>query len=334
MKDFEIAEGITFGHFFGQSKAMKQVATLVKEVSPTDIPVLIMGESGTGKTLTAKAIHKLSPRAQNPFVTVSCVNIPAELLESELFGYEKGAFTGAYQSKPGRIEFANQGTLFLDEIGDIPLSIQGKLLRVLQEGEFSRLGGYRDIKADVRFISATNKNLAIMIKEGKFREDLYFRINVISIKIPPLRERKEEIPFLIRYFQKKFCEEYNRKRKKISQECMGLMVKYHWPGNVRELENAVKRLVVLGEQSLIRELELIVGEQSAPQTGILGKEEGDSEYKEYDLKKIAKMASMKAEREVILEVLEKVKWNKKKAAQMLNISYKALLYKIKELGIA
>jgi len=332
MKNFEIAEGITFDHFFGHSESMKRIATLVKEVAPTNVPILITGESGTGKGLTARAIHRLSARAKKPFITVSCVNIPAELLESELFGYEKGAFTGAYQSKPGRVEFANHGSLFLDEIGDIPLTIQGKLLRLIQEGEFSRLGGYRDIKADVRFISATNCNLELMMKEGKFREDLYFRINVINIKLPPLRQRQEEIPFLVKYFQKKFCKEYNRSKKKISPYCMNLLTQYHWPGNVRELENAMKRLVVLGERLVVQELERILGDSLKPIEPEVEEESEASD--EYDLKRIAKIAAREAERRTIQEVLEKVKWNKKEAAKILRISYKALLYKIKDLKIA
>ncbi len=351
MDNIQVDETIYFDHIFDGCMAMMEIAVLIKEVAITDIPILIVGESGTGKTLIAKAIHKISNRTNYPFVTVSCVNIPAELLESELFGYEKGAFTGAYQSKPGRIEFANRGTLFLDEIGDMPISIQGKFLRVLQEREFTRLGGHRDIKVNVRFISATNKDLSILIKEGKFREDLYFRINVVKIRIPPLRERKEEILKLVRYFQKRFCEDYSRKDKDISKYCVELMEKYSWPGNIRELENAVKRLVVLGEDSVIQELEQLIDSQDVLElddsdSGIgvdyasvtedpredISKSK-NSKNNKYDLKKIAKRASMKAEKRIILKVLNEERWNKKRTAERLNISYKALLYKIKELDI-
>ena len=318
----EIAPGIDFEHLFGHSQAMRKVGEVVKDVASTDVPVLITGSSGTGKNLVAKTIHINSLRHNRPFVKVACMNIPSELLESELFGYEKGAFTGAYQSKPGRVEFGNGGTLFLDEIGDIPLIIQGKLLRLLQEGEFSRLGSYRDLKVDIRIISATNKDLEIMVKERKFREDLFYRINVVNIKIPPLYERKEEIPFLINFFQDKFCKEYNRQFVKISHECLSLLRQYNWPGNVRELENAIRRLVVLGEKVVVKELRERLKENfEASQTD------------EYNLKKISKKASSDAQRRVIREVLEKVNWNKKEAAKILKISYKALLYKIKELKI-
>ena len=343
--DTQIERFITFNHIFGGSKVMKEIGEIIKDVAVTDIPILITGESGTGKTLIAKVIHKISNRSKYPFVTVSCVNIPSELLESELFGYEKGAFTGAYQSKPGRIEFANKGTLFLDEIGDMPITIQGKLLRVLQNHEFTRLGANKDIKVNVRFISATNKNLSLLIEDNKFREDLYFRINVMKIRIPPLRERPEEILKLVNYFQKRFCEEYSRKPKDISPYCIELMERYHWPGNIRELENAVKRLVVLGETPVIEELQHLIDVHESETANnsnskpIVPYDEGednidvDSDKMIYDLKKIGKMASANAEKKIIKKVLHEERWNKKRAAKRLSISYKALLYKIKELGL-
>ncbi len=341
----KVEEFISFDQIFNGSKVMRELASLIKDIAITDIPVLIIGESGTGKTLIAKAIHKISNRSSYPFVTVSCVNIPAELLESELFGYEKGAFTGAYQSKPGRLEFANKGTLFLDEIGDMPLSIQSKLLRVLQNKEFTRLGANKDIKVNVRFISATNKDLDELISEGKFREDLYFRINVVKVKIPPLRERQDEILDLIKYFQTRFCEEYSRKEREISSYCIDLMKRYHWPGNIRELENAVKRLVVLGEDSVVKELEKFLAKDKENGFDPLAEEVEIEEFIEndrdccagkesYDLKKIGKKASMMAEKRIIIKVLNEERWNKKRAAKRLNISYKALLYKIKEFHIA
>ncbi len=325
----KIAPSITSDLLFGHSEPMRKLQELIQGVAPADVPVLITGPSGAGKNLVAKAIHLLSPRKKGSFIEVSCVNIPPELLESELFGYEKGAFTGAYQSKPGRVEFVNGGTLFLDEIGDIPLMIQGKLLRLLQEGVFSRLGGYRDMQVDVRIISATNRNLEQMVKEGKFREDLFFRINVIKLEVPSLAERKKEIPILTKLFLKSYSEDYNRPLKPISKECMDILQAYHWPGNVRELENAIKRLVLLGEEAVITELkekmqggkpsELVPDPSSSP----VG----------YDLKKVVRVATERAESLIIRDALEKVKWKKKEAAKLLKISYKALLYKMKRYNI-
>lgn len=324
----EAENNITFHQLFGLSDTMKRLGEVAKDVASADVPVLITGASGTGKNLVAKAIHLKSQRAKKSFVEVSCVNIPPELLESELFGYEKGAFTGAYQSKPGRVEFANGGTLFLDEIGDIPLVIQGKLLRLIQDGEFSRLGGYRDLKVDVRIISATNRNLDDMVIEGKFREDLFFRINVIKLHVPSLQERMEETPLLAKYFQKRFCAEYNRPLAPIGKECMELLQQYHWPGNVRELENAIKRLVILGESAIIGELKERLENEDQRVTP-----KAVSNPAQYELKQVAKRATAHAESLVIRDVLERVNWKKKEAAKLLKISYKALLYKMKEYNI-
>jgi len=253
------------------------------------------------------------------------VNIPAELLESELFGYEKGAFTGAYQSKPGRVEFANGGTLFLDEIGDVPLIIQGKLLRLVQDGEFSRLGGYRDMKVDTRIIAATNRNLEEMVREGKFREDLFYRVNVVNIRVPPLKERREEeIPFLIEFFHRKFCEVYNRLFLPISRRCMELMLMYDWPGNIRELENAVRRLVILGEEAVIE------GLRGKIEGGLVPEEKGSEDL---NLKRAVKEAVERTEKVVIRDALRRTGWKKKEAAELLGISYKALLYKMKQYNL-
>ena len=325
----QIAPDITLDHLFGNNELMMRLQELVLNVAPADVPILITGQSGTGKNLLAKAIHLLSPRGENSFIEVNCVNIPSELLESELFGYEKGAFTGAYQSKPGRVEFANGGTLFLDEIGDIPLVIQGKLLRLLQEGTFSRLGGYRDIQVDVRIISSTNHNLEHMVKEGRFREDLFFRINVIKLEVPSLYERKEEIPILAKFFKKTYGKKYNRPLNHISKDCMALLQQYHWPGNVRELQNAVKRMVLLGEQAVINELSEKMEKNDL--SNLLPSPA--SNLSEYNLKKAARMAAARAENLVIRDALERVQWKKKEAAILLKISYKALLYKMKQYKI-
>jgi len=325
----QIAPDITLDHLFGNNELMMRLQELVLNVAPADVPILITGQSGTGKNLLAKAIHLLSPRGENSFIEVNCVNIPSELLESELFGYEKGAFTDAYQSKPGRVEFANGGTLFLDEIGDIPLVIQGKLLRLLQEGTFSRLGGYRDIQVDVRIISSTNHNLEHMVKEGRFREDLFFRINVIKLEVPSLYERKEEIPILAKFFKKTYGNEYNRPFNHISKDCMTLLQKYHWPGNVRELQNAVKRMVLLGEQAVINELSEKMEKNDL--SNLIPSPA--SNLSEYNLKKAARMAAARAENLVIRDALERVQWKKKEAAILLKISYKALLYKMKQYKI-
>src|SRR5207237_5840253 len=225
---------------------------LIDRVADTDVTVLVRGESGTGKELVARALHASSLRRDKPFVKVNCAALPTELLESELFGFERGAFTGAIQHKPGKFEFANHGTMFLDEIGDMSPPLQAKLLQVLQDGEFSRLGGKHDVHVDVRVLAATNQDLEQAVGDGKFREDLFFRLNVVSIHLPPLRDRREEIPILTEYFLKKYSVQYNKPYSEISPETMRLFMDYDWPGNVRELENLIKRAVVLGSETLIR----------------------------------------------------------------------------------
>jgi len=234
----------------GKSPKILQALDIVHRVAPTNATVLLMGESGVGKELFAKAIHFLSPRADKPFIAINCAAIPPDLLEAELFGYEKGAFTGAYTSKKGKFELANGGTIFLDEIGDMPLNLQVKLLRVLQEKEVERIGSSKPIKIDVRIIAATNRNLEKLIKEGKFREDLYYRINVVPIYIPPLRERKEDIPVLVNYFLEVFNKEYG-KNVKVSKEVFEVFLNYHWPGNVRELRNVLERMVILDTDGIL-----------------------------------------------------------------------------------
>src|SRR6188768_287806 len=237
---------------FGNSAAMAEVRDLIERVSDTDVTVLIRGESGTGKELVARALHEKSLRKDKPFVKVNCAALPTELLESELFGFEKGAFTGAIQHKPGKFEFANHGTIFLDEIGEMSFPLQAKLLQALQDGEFSRLGGKADVQVNVRLIAATNKDLEHAVASGQFREDLFFRLNVVSINLPPLRERREEIPILSDYFLKKYSVQYNKPYSELSQETMNLLMDYDWPGNIRELENLIKRTVVLASEAPIR----------------------------------------------------------------------------------
>src|SRR3982074_1396343 len=237
---------------FGQSERMAEVQDLIQRVADPDVTVLIRGESGTGKELVARALYASSLRRDKPFVKVNCAALPTELLESELFGFERGAFTGAIQHKPGKFEFANHGTMVLDEIGDMSFPLQSKLLQVLQDGEFSRLGGKHDVHVDVRVIAATNRDLERATAEGHFREDLFFRLNVVSINLPPLRERREEIPTLCQHFLKKYSVQYNKPYYELSAETMRMFVEHDWPGNVRELENVIKRAVVLGTEAPIR----------------------------------------------------------------------------------
>src|SRR3954469_24360512 len=237
---------------FGNSEQMAEVRDLIERVADTDVTVLIRGESGTGKELVARALCSSSHRRDKPLVKVNCAALPAQLLESELFGFERGSFTGAIQHKPGKFEFANRGTMFLDEIGEMSFPLQAKLLQVLQDGEFSRLGGKHDVRVDVRIVAATNRNLEQAVAAGQFREDLFFRLNVVCIKMPPLRERREEIPVLCDYFLKKYSVHYNKPYQELSADTMRLLQEYDWPGNIRELENVIKRTVVLGTEIAMR----------------------------------------------------------------------------------
>jgi len=266
----EIRTDRNFGEIIGDSPTFRSVLDQVQTVAPTDATVLILGETGTGKELIARAIHDLSARNKRTFVKLNCAAIPTGLLESELFGHEKGAFTGAIMQKAGRFELANNGTLFLDEIGDIPLELQPKLLRALQEHEFERLGGTRTIKVDVRLVAATNRDLAQMINERQFRTDLYYRLSVFPISIPPLRERSDDIPKLVRYFTQKFARRMNKSVETISQETMDALIRYPWPGNVRELENLIERAVILTRGTALQiplaELRGAVPESGTPVT--------------------------------------------------------------------
>ena len=230
----------------GRNEQMREVRQLIERVADTDCAVLIAGESGTGKGLVARDIHAASPRRERPFVKVNCAAPPSELLESELFGCERGAFTGALQTRPGRFEFAHQGTIFLDEISELTLALQSKLLQVLQDGEFARLGGREDVHVDVRVVAATNQDLERSVSERTFREDLFFRLNVVCITLPPLRQRRDEIPLLTEVFLQQYAAHYNKPRVSVSTETLRILADYDWPGNVRELENVVKRMVILG----------------------------------------------------------------------------------------
>lgn len=325
------------GEFIYNSPKMQRVKDLVDQVAETDVSVLIEGESGTGKELVARALHYRSGMREKPFVKVNCAALPHDLLESELFGYERGAFTGAYKAKAGKFELANNGTIFLDEIGEMDLSIQSKLLQVLQEGTFSRLGGKQDVKVNVRIIAATNRDLRKAIEEGRFREDIYYRLNVVNIHIPPLAERKEDITYLFEYFLDAYNEKYGKNIVVDKDELYTLLLGYSWHGNVRELKNQVKRLVILGDvNDMVRYLRdggAFANDRQLKEPRQETFEIVSDDTEIVPLKVAAKEASIKAERDMILRALRGTNWNKKKAAQMLQISYKALLYKIKECGI-
>ena len=317
------------------SSKMQPIRELVAKVAGTNTTVLVRGESGVGKEVVARAIHKASPRAQKQFLKVNCAALPGELLESELFGHEKGAFTGAYRQKPGKFEAADGGTLLLDEIGEMPLRLQAKLLHVLQDGEFSRVGGERIIDTDVRLIASTNRDLEVAMRAHQFREDLYYRLNVIEIRIPPLRERREEIPVLIEEFRRRFNVQYGR-QVEIPQDTVRVFLEYHWPGNIRELENAVKRIVVLGSARPVHQ-EIITslsrGAKPAAPAAPVAVVSTPNPDAVISLKEIARQAARDAERVAIKEVLDRVHWNRAKAARLLQISYKALLYKIVQCGL-
>ena len=324
---------------YGDSPKMRAIEDVIDHVADTDVTVLIRGESGTVKELVARTLFERSGRAGKPFVKVNCAALPSELLESELFGYEKGAFTGAQRRKLGRFEVANGGTIFLDEISEMKPGLQAKLLQVLQDGQFSRLGGEGDVQVDVRIIAASNCNLEAAVREGGFREDLFYRLNVVTIHIPPLRERVDEIRPLTEHFVRKYARTYNKECPTISEDLMRAFQGYDWPGNVRELENLVKRLVVLGsEQPLLQELAARKVQVRPQQKEPTGSRELDrclsGELSQVSLKKIGREAAQIAEKRLIERVLSRTRWNRKEAAGILQISYKALLYKMKDAGLA
>jgi len=315
----EISE--KYNHFFavGISPVMQSLNKMIRKVSPSRASVLLLGESGTGKTLTARIIHELSSRVRCPFVKVNCAALPDNLIESELFGYEKGAFTGAIDSKPGRLEEADTGTVFLDEIGDLPLGVQAKLLHFLQEREFERLGGTKTKKVDVRVIAATNVDLAKAVELGKFRSDLYYRLNVFPIAIPPLYERKADIPLLCSYFLEKTAKEYGR-RLHFSDDCLQVLVEYRWPGNVRELENVIERLSIMAEGPMIMKKHL-PGYLSQKSTKIFFMNDNCFSRME------------EIEKETVVEALQESNWVQQKAAGKIGITLRQMGYRVKKYGL-
>jgi len=350
--------------FWGDSPEMKTIATVIEQVSDSDVTVLIRGESGVGKELVARAIHQRSPRRDRPFVKVNCAALPGELLESELFGHEKGAFTGAATTRVGKFEQADTGTIFLDEIGEMKAALQAKLLHVLQDAQFTKLGSNKPINVDVRVVAATNRDLEAMLQRGEFREDLYYRLKVIEVTVPPLRERRGEIAHLTGFFMDRYARRYNRQARQLSDELTGLFQSYEWPGNIRELENMIKRIVILqDEQLVVREMTrsgrpVAMPAYAAAGVGVgapmrgpiappvantdddLDDDEAASDEADAPpapgsrLADVAKAAALKAERAIIEDTLNSVHWNRRRAAEQLGVSYKTLLNKIKECGIS
>jgi len=321
----EVIQGV---YFFAATEQMRQIRAQAMQVARFDFPVLLLGESGTGKEVLARLINKYSDRAHRTFLKVNCAAMPSELLESELFGYEPGAFTGAIKAKPGKFELCNKGTILLDEIGDMSPALQAKLLQVLQDGQFSRLGGRHPVIVDVRVLAATNINVAESIANKTFREDLYYRLSSFVMSMPSLRQRREEIPMMLRHFMMQVAERYACPLLPISLRLAKACESYSWPGNIRELENFVKRYLVLGdEQAAIAELEQHV----VPELTTLNATRVEPQSP--DLKQMVKSLKNDAEMEAIGNALEESGWNRKHAASVLNISYKALLYKIRQYDI-
>jgi two-component system response regulator AtoC len=345
--------------FWGDSPEMKTIASVIEQVSDSDVTVLIRGESGVGKELVARAIHQRSLRRDRPFVKVNCAALPAELLESELFGHEKGAFTGAATTRVGKFEQADTGTIFLDEIAEMKAALQAKLLHVLQDGQFTKLGSNKAINVDVRIVAATNRDLEAMLLRSDFREDLYYRLKVIEVTVPPLRERRAEISHLTGFFIDRYARRYNRPPRQLSDELQRLFQTYEWPGNIRELENMIKRIVILqDEQLVVREMTrsarpvaaYAAAGMASGHVGIPTEEPDDVEAADEEdaqpeepvvmapvgsrLADVAKAAALKAERTIIEDTLRQVHWNRRRAAEQLGVSYKTLLNKIKECGIS
>ncbi|MEA3386769.1 MAG: sigma-54 dependent transcriptional regulator [Thermodesulfobacteriota bacterium] len=332
----------------GNSRPIRRIKDLINQVVDTDLNVLICGESGVGKELVARTLHERSYRRDGPLIKVNCAALPSELLESELFGYERGAFTGAVQPKPGKFELADKGTILLDEIGDMPVALQAKLLQVLQDSEFARVGGVRNIRVNTWVVSATNHNLEEEVRKGGFREDFYYRINIIKIVVPPLKDRKEDIPLLIEHFIRKYKGMSKGGIVDISGKLEKVFAEYHWPGNVRELENYVRRLIVLKDADLLEEEMLeSMGRQTSGDRpiaevwtpdeslidSVLDNCRQEMQIQFPPLKEIRKKSLARIEKIVIEEALRRTNGNRKQAAQLLQISYKAILYKIKDFGV-
>ncbi len=320
----ELAQNLGFSEIIGQNEKMKDVSRLIQKVAASDTSVLLQGESGTGKELFARAIHNLSPRRDKPYVALNCAAIPGELLENELFGSEKGAYTSSVARKMGKFEIADTGTIFLDEIGDLEVSLQAKLLRVLQQKKFERLGGTKTVSVDVRVVAATNMDLNEMIKKKLFREDLYYRLSVFPIVIPPLRDRPDDIRPLSEYFIDKYIKDMKKPMKTLSRDALNLLEKYHWPGNVRELENTIERSIILAEGKKITPDHLAIRLRS---TNEIRLREGAG------LKEIGGHAQRQAERAAIIRVLKQVRGNKRKCSDVLKIDYTTLFDKIKKYEI-
>jgi len=313
------------GVVFGRTEAMRAVRDRLTKLAGANVPVLIQGESGTGKDIIARMIHAASPWRTGPWVKVNCPAIPGTLLESELFGYEKGAFTGAYGVKPGRVEMAHRGTLFLDEISELDMQLQSKLLQLLQDGQFCRIGAQEDKKVEVRVICATNREMEAEIAAGRFRQDLFYRINVVQIQVPALRHRADDIPAIANYFLDLYGQKFSVRPKTIPSALMEMLLRYSWPGNIRQLENLMKRYVILGnEEAITSELVTQNGNCFDPIIPSDGR---------ISLKHATREATRELERRIIMKVLHTHNWNRKKAAKAMSISYRALLYKIQETGI-
>ena len=342
----ELAERRGAPRIIGEDRQLRQVSQLLHRAAGTDVTVLLEGESGTGKELFARALHALSPRADGPFVAINCAAIPDGLLETELFGYEKGAFTGAVGRKPGRFEMAHRGTLFLDEIGDLPLALQAKILRALEEKQFERVGSTSTLHVDARVVAATNRNLKARVAERQFREDLYFRLSVFPIAIPPLRERGGDVPILARHFVERFCRDLNKKTLLLSPAAVDQLREYAWPGNVRELQNCIERAVILCDDDTIHPRHLNLSFRGPAGSGRLDSEEGDpatatpaevNPLAQIDLSGTMTAAVRRVtavvERLKLEEALRNARGNKERAAEALQVSYRALLQKQKEHGI-
>jgi two-component system, NtrC family, response regulator AtoC len=311
---------------FGSSRAMHEIRETLEKMANTNVPILLQGKSGTGKEVLARYVHEHSPWRNGAFVKVNCPAIPGTLFESELFGYQRGAFTGAYTSKPGRVEMAHRGTLFLDEIGELEPGMQAKLLQLLQDGQFSRIGAQGGQQVDVRVICATNRHLEREIRAGNFRQDLFFRINVVSVELPALKDRRDDIPVLAEYFVKIYSRQFQRPGGLPSKRLMSLFWRHHWPGNIRELENLIKRYVILGsEDAIYKTLKGDEKEEEEPEIAI--------PTGAVSLKELTRQAVRQLERRVILSALEANHWNRRAVSRALGISYAALLYKMREAGV-